>query len=208
MAARSCLRFCLLSLSIVLGSVANAGATPITWTYEGSLVQALPSVPPLPIGTPVTFAITADPAVNVLAGSPLFSDFMGVYYPTTVFATMAGVNYTVGAAFEVNLDAFTGAPQPGVTNFRELYEATDQGFFWGGGPSAVFGFFQYPSDPSSPALLMPFPTFSLNLVVPIDSGQNVSRVGVSGHLVPEPFSGTLLSLGLAVAAIRKRFRRA
>src|SRR5262245_26637298 len=112
MTTRSGLLFCFVLLGIVLGSVENADASPITWTYEGSVIQRFPP-PVIPVGTPVTFTVTADPARNLLAGSPFCPDFMGAYL-ATVHATMAGVGYTVNAALEVNGDPLS-CPFPGFT---------------------------------------------------------------------------------------------
>jgi len=129
---------------------------------------------------------------------------MRVYF-ATIIATMAGVDYTLQAGFEVNGDALTGGPRPGVTYLRELSESTNQGFFWGG-PFSFLGFAdELPSDPSSPALLMPFPDLGLRLFVP-DANRHVFETRVSGHVVPEPLSGTLLAVGLAVAAVRRKLR--
>jgi hypothetical protein len=200
------------SLGIVPGSVANADASSITWTYEGSVVPGLPGYPSAAIwvGTPVTFAVTADPAQNVLAGSSLYPDFMGAYF-ATVLATMAGVNYNVSGVIEVNGDPLSPSPpQPGMTSFRETAESTDHGFFWGFGPFLPIAYVDEPNiDPSSPALLMPFPTFNLVLfVAPTAADLGVPpRASISGHVVPEPASGTLLAVGFATAALRKRLRR-
>ena len=212
MTTRTRLLFCLVSLGIVLGSVANADASSITWTYEGSVVPGLPGYPSAPIwvGTPVTFAVTADPAQNVLAGSSLYPDFMGAYF-ATVLATMAGVNYTVSGVIEINGDPLAPSPpHPGMTSFREILESTDHGFFWGFGPSLPIAYVDEPNiDPSSPALLMPYPTFNLVLfVAPTAADLGVPpRASISGHVVPEPASGTLLVVGFAAAALGKRFRR-
>ena len=199
MAARTRLLFSLVSLGMVLGAVTNAGASPITWSYEGSVVQSFSIVP---AGTPVSFTVTADPFQNFNFG---LQPNEGTYLATIV-ASMAGVTYTVGAGFEVNHDQLTGAPQPGRTNLRELTEQTDQGFFWGGPPSFLGFADLLNSDPSSPALLMPFPNLRLQLFVP-DANFNVGAARVSGHLVPEPYSGTPVLVGFAVAALQKKLRR-
>ena len=212
MTTRTRLLFCLVWLGIVLGSVANADASSITWTYEGSVVPGLPGYPSAPIwvGTPVTFAVTADPAQNVLAGSSLYPDFMGAYF-ATVLATMAGVNYTVSGVIQVNGDPPSPSPpQPGVTNFREVSESTDHGFFYFIDPFTPIAFVDEPNiNPSSPALLMPYPTFNLVLYVAPTAGDLgiPPRASISGHVVPEPASGTLLVVGFAAAALRKRSRR-
>jgi hypothetical protein len=214
MTTRSRLLFCFVLLGIVLGSVENTDASPITWTYEGSVLAFPPPV--IPVGTPVPFTVTADPAANLLAGSALFPDFMGAYL-ATIHATMAGVGYTVSSAFEVNGDPLT-FPVPGetfqsLTALRELFESTDQGFFYSGNSlNAIIAYVFQPdrNNPFSPALPMPFPRFDLALfVAPTDVGFPVpSRVNISGHLVPEPASGTLMALGFGAAALAKRLRRA
>ena len=211
MTTRSPLVFCLVSIGIVLGCVPTADASPITWTYEGSVVPGLPGYASAAIwiGAPVTFALTADPSQNVLAGSSFYPDFMGAYF-ATVFATMAGVNYTVSGVIEVNGDPLAPSPPyPGVTSFREISESTDHGFFWGFGPSLPIAYVDEPNiDANSPALLMPFPTFNLVLFVAPTAGDLgvPARASISGQVVPEPASGTLLVLGFAAAALRKRLR--
>jgi PEP-CTERM motif len=219
MTTRSRLLFCFVLLGIVLGSVENADATPITWTYEGSVIGGFPQPPVIPVGTPVTFTVTADPARNLLAGSPFCPDSMGAYL-ATVHATMAGVGYTVNAAFEINGNPL-GCPFPGSsfpgTALREISESTDQGFSYGPPspqnptiayiPQLFFG-----NNPSSPELLMPFPTFEIALfVLPAPFPSIPPEMEISGRLapapVPEPASGTLLALGFAAAALAKRLRR-
>ena len=214
MITRTRLLFCFVLLSIVLGSVENADATPITWTYAGTVKAFPPSV--IPAGTSVPFTVTADPAANLAAGSSL-PDFMGAYL-ATVQATMLGVGYTVSSAIEVNGDPVNVVPQPGATSLRELFESTDQGFFYVGNfPTPTIAYIPEDNPNTnafSPALLMPFPTFNLALfVAPIDGSfpppPQPSRVDISGQLVPvpEPASGTLAALGFATAALAKRLRR-
>ncbi len=192
---------CLASLAIVLGSVGVAAAAPISWTYEGAVSVDFFGV--MPVGTPVTFVVTADPAQNLLAGSPMYPDFMGAYL-TTVSASMAGVNYSVSGSIEVNGDPVFISPSPGITNFREFSETTDHGFFYSSGfpvPTIAYVFEGNTGDPASPALLMPFSTFRLNLfVAPVVAGGIPTPVTVSGQLVPEPFSGVLLAVGFGLAA--------
>jgi hypothetical protein len=193
-------------------------AAPITYRYTGSVIGSAfpPSLPFVPVGTPATFTLTADPDHPLAI--PNLPSYMASY-ETTLAVTVAGLNYVINGYLEVNGDVLSpnnpSAPASGFVNLREFLTA---------GPSFLpyvprlcpptFGCLEFnsaPTNPNSRELLLPYPTFSFPIQFQGALGEfaAIRITGSNPQVVPEPTSLTLMTIGLmGIRFISKRAKPA
>lgn len=207
---------CLLTMCAVVlaGSAAVSvpcAAAPITYHYTGAVTTGVGALPAVPVGTPVTFTVTADPN-NPVATVPLAPYVAG--YLATIDVQLPAFNYQVMGALEVNGDAqFPGAVQAsGFVNLRTF--STSGPVISGFGPRfcgvptpiGCYAFDVAATDPTSAALLLPYPTFSFPILLQ-GAGGAAASIYITGspQAVPEPSSVLLMSAGLfGVRYLRQR----
>jgi hypothetical protein len=197
-------RFFLIAALVLLPS-AGASASPITWLYTGTVSSSF-NTTLVPLGSPVTTLLTADPSNNLAAdpgsGAPAWA---GSYYFNAAM-DFTGRQYNLFGALEFNWDLTFSHPLPGYVRLVPLSF---------GGPSLVPGspFNNYQpanpcgtfcgrlvgiTDPTSPAFNLPFFSFPLYFVDPGGSNGEVIITGATPQAVPDPPPILLLSSGFLI----------
>lgn len=196
--------------------LSSADASPITWQFEGTVENS--GVAEIPIGTPVLFDWTFDPALLIDscagAGGPpgiYNGQSATMHLDTTVgmrsYQAAAGFLVSNGVSFfgcglpqpdmELRLHTWSGPNLPSAALFANPASGGFPGLFWS--DPSLGG--KFPTSPPEQVFLSMGGLFLEN-----SSGQ---PVGFSGSLqaVPEPATLALLGSGAGVAVWIVRRRR-
>lgn len=203
---RLALRFGIVVLLLSVVGVATSQASPITWLYTGTVIGT-PDGSVLPLGSPVTTLLTADPDHNIWDPTSCGGLPQGAGYFFNAVITLGGEQFAYSGLMDVNYDfAHCVSNGPGT-------RIVPLGFFGphlgplvpGGGTGQGSAYLNDGGvDPNSPAFPWQNPGF---LRLPFNDEHADVRISLENPgVVPELGAMFLLGTGLVVIGAPRLFR--